>query len=222
MDQIVKKFKDKKLLNEAFTHRSFLNETADKINSNERLEFLGDAVLELLVSRYLYLKFPNFEEGKLTNLRSSIVRTETLAKASLKLGLNKKTKMSKGEEKGGGRENPTILANIFEAFLGAVYLDQGLEEARKFVDDYLFIFICEIIRNKAYLDFKSYLQEKIQERNKISPNYEVLKEEGPDHQKIFTVGVFIEGKMIGRGKGKSKQEAEERSAKQALESNGFL
>lgn len=222
MDQIVKNFKNKKLLNEAFTHRSFLNETSDNINSNERLEFLGDAVLELLVSQYLFFKFPHFEEGKLTNLRSSIVRTETLAKASLKLGLNKKIKMSKGEEKGGGRENPTILANIFEAFLGAVYLDQGLEEARKFVDDYLFIFIGEIIKNKAYLDFKSYLQEKIQERNKISPIYEVLKEEGPDHQKTFTVGVFVENKMIGKGKGRSKQEAEERSAKQALESNGFL
>lgn len=222
MDPIVKSFQSKKLLQEAFVHRSYLNETSEKLNSNERLEFLGDAVLELLVSQYLFNKFPYFEEGRLTNLRSSIVRTETLAKASLKLGFDKKILMSKGEEKGGGKKNPTILANVFEAFLGAVYLDQGLPTAARFVEENLLIFTAEIIKKRAYLDFKSFLQEKIQEKTKASPVYKVLEDEGPDHQKIFTVGVFVEEKMIGRGKGRSKQEAEERAAKQALESNGFL
>lgn len=222
MDSIVKSFQSKKLLQEAFVHRSYLNETSEKLNSNERLEFLGDAVLELLVSQYLFNRFPYFEEGRLTNLRSSIVRTETLAKASLKLGFDKKILMSKGEEKGGGKKNPTILANVFEAFLGAVYLDQGLPTAARFVEENLLIFTPEIIKKRAYLDFKSFLQEKIQEKTKASPVYKVLEDEGPDHQKIFTVGVFVQGKMIGRGKGRSKQEAEEGAAKQALESNGFL
>jgi len=222
MDSFLKNFNDKKILKQAFTHRSYLNETKEKLSSNERLEFLGDAVLELLISEYLFKKFPGYEEGALTNLRSSIVRTEALAKASLNLGFDKKLLLSKGEETGSGRKNPSILADVFESFLGALYLDLGLESARQFVYDKLFTYLPDIIKNKLYLDAKSYLQEKVQERKKVSPEYRVLKAEGPDHKKTFTVGVYVSGKKIGEGSGTSKQEAEERAAKFALEHGDFV
>lgn len=221
MEEIIKKFKNKSLLKEAFTHRSYLNETREKLNSNERLEFLGDAVLELLVSEHLFHRFPNFPEGRLTNLRSAIVRAESLARAARKLNLGEKLLMSKGEEEGGGRKNLSLLANCFEALLGALYLDQGISRVKEFLQATIFIYVPEIIKKRTYQDFKSYLQEKIQEKTKISPIYKVLKEEGPDHQKIFTVGVYVKDKKIGEGRGKSKQEAEQEAAKEGLEKREY-
>lgn len=222
MDKIIKKFKNKSLLKEAFTHRSYLNETREKLNSNERLEFLGDAVLELLVSEHLFHRFPNFPEGRLTNLRSAIVRAESLARVARKLNLGEKLLMSKGEEEGGGRKNLSLLANCFEALLGALYLDQGINRVKEFLQATLFIYVPEIIKKRIYQDFKSYLQEKVQEKTKISPIYKVLKEVGPDHQKIFTVGVYVKDKKMGQGRGKSKQEAEQEAAKEGLEKKGFI
>lgn len=215
-------YKDKKLEKNAFIHRSYLNETTEPLTSNERLEFLGDAVLELLVSQFLYTNFPSSEEGKLTALRSSIVRTEALAKAALRLEFDKKLFLSRGEEKTGGRKNPSLLADVFEAYIGALFLDQGLEIARNFVYDNLFIYLPAIIKNKSYRDAKSFLQEQIQEKEKVSPTYKVLKEIGPDHRKMFTIGVFVKDQKIGEGSGKSKQEAEEKAAKSALESAGLV
>ncbi|MBI4130597.1 ribonuclease III [Candidatus Roizmanbacteria bacterium] len=207
---------NQQLLNEAFTHRSYLNETKEQIASNERLEFLGDAVLEIIVSEYLFHQFTEFPEGKLTLLRSSIVRTESLSKAALLLDLGNQLRMSRGEEENGGRANKSILANTYEAVLGALYLDQGLLAARNFVQMSLFQTIPHILKNKAYLDAKSNLQEKVQEKLKVTPVYRVLTETGPDHKKIFTVGVFINNGKAGEGSGGSKQEAEAQAATEAL------
>ena len=206
-------------LNQAFIHRSYLNETTKKISSNERLEFLGDAVLELIVSLYLFSHFPESPEGKLTLLRSSIVRTEMLAKVAHTLGLGNKLKLGRGEEEGGGRQNPSILANTFEAVLGALYLDQGFEAAQEFVNRNLLPHIEEIVAKKLYFDAKSHLQEKVQEEMKVTPIYKVLREEGPDHQKQFSVGVYANERLLGEGKGKSKQDAERQAAQSALERN---
>lgn len=214
---ILKTFKNKDLLKQAFIHRSYLNESPEKVTSNERLEFLGDAVLELIISEYIFEQFKSFPEGKLTLIRSSIVRTETLARASQTLDLGKKLFLSRGEEENKGRENESILANTYEAFLGALYLDQGWEHAKEFVYTTLIPYIPEILETKSYRDAKSHLQEIIQEQLKITPAYRVLKEEGPDHDKLFTVGVFVDEKQIGAGSGKSKQEAEGEAAQQALE-----
>lgn len=205
------------LLEEALTHRSFLNETNKNIPSNERLEFLGDAVLELLVSAYLFQTFPAYPEGKLTNLRSATVNTKMLAYIALKLNLGNYLYLSKGEEAGGGRTNYSLLADVFEAVLGAIYLDQGLEAVNKVLAKYLFGIIRDIVKNGSYNDYKSLLQEKAQEKYRVTPTYTVLKEEGPDHAKIFYSAVFIDQKKLGEGKGKSKQEAEQDAAKAGLE-----
>jgi len=212
------KIDDEELLKEAFTHRSFLNESRDKIPSNERLEFLGDAVLEILVSEYLFHRFPLYPEGKLTLLRSSIVRTETLAKAAQLQSLGKYLHMSRGEEEHGGRTNESILANTYEAVVGALYLNKGLETVKSFLEATLFPRFEEIIDTKSYRDAKSHLQEVVQEQMKITPTYKVLHEEGPDHQKKFTVGVYVGEKLIGEGKGKNKQAAESAAAEVALKS----
>lgn len=209
-------FKNESLLVEAFTHRSFLNEAKVKLPSNERLEFLGDAVLEILVSEYLFHRFPEYPEGKLTLLRSSIVRTETLAKAARVLKLGEKLRLSRGEEEHGGRTNESILANTYEAVIGALYLDQGLSNVKSFLEKTLIPYFEEIVANKSYRDAKSNLQEVIQEQMKITPVYKVLKEEGPDHQKRFTVGVYVGEKQIGSGGGKNKQTAEAKAAEEAL------
>ncbi|MBI4137133.1 ribonuclease III [Candidatus Roizmanbacteria bacterium] len=210
------KINDKKLLKQAFIHRSYLNESKETIESNERLEFLGDAVLELIISEHIFEQFASFPEGKLTLIRSSIVRTETLAKSAQNLGLGKRLFLSRGEEENKGRENPSILANTYEAFLGALYLDQGWNTAKEFVYKTLIPFIPEILEKKSYRDAKSHLQELIQEQLKITPTYKVLTEVGPDHNKLFTVGVFVGNKQIGEGTGKSKQEAEGKAAEKAL------
>lgn len=211
-------FKNKKTLAQAFIHRSYLNEVKKKgLISNERLEFLGDAVLAFLTSSFLYQNFPQKKEGELTNLRSAVVCTKTLSKMARKLELGKFLKLSKGEEKEGGRENPSILADTFEAFLGAIYLDQGTQGAQDFLEATLFPYANKIIAKKSLKDPKSLFQEIVQEKIKASPVYKVLKEEGPDHAKLFKVGVFVGQKLYGEGVGKNKQEAEEKAARVAIE-----
>ncbi len=210
-------FKNKNLIRQAFVHRSFLNETDEIPTSNERLEFLGDSILSFLVSDYLYLHYPDFPEGELTNIRSSLVKTATLAEVSRKLGLGNYLMLSKGEEEGGGRQNTSILADTFEALLGAIYLDQGLTKVRELVENFLFPCLSTILSQKTYKDAKSVFQELVQDKIKISPVYKVLAESGPDHAKEFKVGVFVNNVLHGEGSGKSKQEAEMKAAKAALE-----
>ncbi|MBI2029425.1 ribonuclease III [Candidatus Gottesmanbacteria bacterium] len=210
-------FKDKKLLLDAITHRSFLNESPENIQSNERLEFLGDAVLELLVSDYLFRRFTDFPEGKLTNLRSAIVNTKTLGEIGKKLKFGDYLRLSKGEEAGGGRTNSSLLADVFEAVLGAIFIDQGIVIAKKFLDKYLYSQTAEILSIGTYNDYKSMLQEKAQEKFRITPTYEVIKEEGPDHNKTFYSRVLVGEVKLGEGKGKSKQEAEQDAARVGLE-----
>lgn len=209
-------FLKKPLYKIAFTHRSYLNEYPGEKESNERLEFLGDSILSFLVSSYLFEKRLTDEEGDLTNLRSFIVKTGSLAKAAQDLGLGKNLRMSRGEEQSGGRENPQLLANTYEALLGAIFLDQGLEKAREFVATSLLPLFENELQSGPPKDSKSRLQEIAQNTTKQSPKYKILKTEGPDHAKVFTVGVFLQGKQIGEGSGLSKQLAEEQAAQKAL------
>lgn len=212
------KFKDQNLLKTAFIHRSYLNEHPDeKLGHNERLEFLGDSVLGFLVSEYLFVKYPERAEGDLTNFRSSLVNARSLAAVAADLELGKYLLLSKGEEATGGRERQYLLANTFEALLGAIYLDQGLEPIRSLINTNILPSLDKIIDKKLYKDFKSDFQEKAQEKLNVTPLYRVLGESGPDHEKIFEVGVFVENEEFGRGKGKSKQNAEQEAAKSALE-----
>ncbi len=215
-------FSDKGLLTEALTHRSYLNEHPTTPSSNERLEFLGDSVLSILVSTELYKLYPTYPEGKLTALRSSLVRAKTLAELADTLTLGDFLLLSRGEEKGGGRKNGAILADTFEAVLGAVYLDQGLAAAKKVLARYLFPRIEEQNNRLGSLDYKSSLQEFTQEQSHQSPTYKVLAESGPDHAKHFSVGVFLATTELARGEGKSKQEAEQDAARLALEKSGKL
>ncbi|MDD2823291.1 MAG: ribonuclease III [Candidatus Daviesbacteria bacterium] len=200
----------------AFTHRSYLNESKSAMESNERMEFLGDSVLSFITSSYLFNKRLKDTEGDLTNLRAFIVKTDSLAKASSKLGLGELLNLSKGEEISGGRNNPQLLANTFEALLGAVYLDLGIEEATKFVESTLLPIFKEEMEKGAPKDSKSLLQEQIQARMQTSPKYKILGTTGPDHAKKFTVGVFINNTLSGQGTGSNKQQAEEAAAEQAL------
>lgn len=211
------KFNNPKLLKQAFIHRSYLNEVKTEHHSNERLEFLGDAVLSFIISSYLYNIRPSDEEGDLTNLRSYIVKTKSLAEAAEKLNLGEYLKLSRGEELGGGRKNPQLLANTFEAFLGAVFLDQGLKGAEKLVNQVLLPIFVDELKSGPPKDAKSQLQELVQNQVKQSPHYKIIETHGPDHAKKFVVGVFIQSKEAGRGKGSSKQEAEEQAAAEALE-----
>lgn len=213
---IGQKFKNLDLLTEALTHRSFLNENPKVKNSNERLEFLGDSVLSLLTSTELYSRFPHLPEGRLTSIRSNLVRTKTLADIAQKIKIGNYLLMSRGEEKSGGRENPSLLANSIEAIIGAIYLDRGLPDAQKFLEEFLYPQINDLSQDKIIYDFKSRLQEIIQEKKRFSPIYKVTNEEGPDHNKIFTVGVYVNSKLISQGHGKSKQEAEQDAARVAL------
>lgn len=210
-------FKDKSLLRLAFVHRSYLNESKETNESNERLEFLGDSVLSFLTSKHLYISYPQDPEGTLTNIRSGLVKTRTLADAARKLGLGRYLYLSKGEEESGGRNNTSLLADTFEAFLGAMYLDRGLSVVEKFLGAFLFPEITVIVETKSYVDFKSHLQEIIQEASKTSPTYRVTKSEGPDHDKTFWVEVLSKDTVLGQGKGKSKQEAQQAAAESALE-----
>lgn len=210
-------FTDPVLLATAFTHRSALNEYKDLNISNERLEFLGDAVLELSSSVYLFEKHPDDPEGVLTAYRSSLVKTSTLAKVAKVLGFGERLVMSKGEEQTGGRNNEALLADTFEAFVGALYLDQGYDVADAFLRQELYPLFKEIKEKRLYKDSKSQLQEYAQSHKKSVPIYTVLKEEGPDHHKVFTVAVSLNKKRISVAKGKSKQEAQQNAAQGALE-----
>lgn len=214
-------FKNLDILIEALTHRSYLNENKAAGAHNERLEFLGDAVLELASTHFLFNKFPNKPEGDLTAYRASLVNTVSLAQSAKLLGLNDMLLLSKGEAKDTGRARDIILANAFEAVLGAVYLDQGYDAAEAFVARTLYPKIDSIIENKAYQDAKSRFQEVAQEKKSITPAYRTISEEGPDHDKKFTVGAFLNEKEIARGEGKSKQEAEQDAAHAALETTGW-
>lgn len=209
--------KNKALFEQAFTHRSYLNESKTPLESNERLEFLGDSILSFVVSEYLYQHYPDFNEGILTNLRSLLVNTKSLANASKSLEFGKFLRLSKGEEESKGRENDTLLANCFESFIGALFMDQGIDAVRGFIAQVLFPMADEIVAKKAFKDPKSLFQEYVQAKKQSSPVYKVLHEEGPPHSKIFTIGAFVNQTNIGEGVGKSKQEAEEEAAKHALE-----
>lgn len=211
-------FKNKELLRQAFTHRSYLNENSGAgLEHNERLEFLGDAVIELIVTEELYKKYPLKPEGEMTNWRAALVNSKMLSKVSEELGFNDFLLLSKGEAKEEGKARSYILANTFEAVLGALYLDSGYEPAHKFLKKHLLPRLPNILEKGSYKDAKSKFQEKAQERVSVTPNYKVLKEAGPDHDKIFEVGVFLEKEIVASGKGSSKQEAEEEAAKKALE-----
>jgi len=212
-------FKSKKLIEQVFIHRSYLNETHDEnLESNERLEFLGDSILSFVVSSYIFNKHSKLEEGQLTSIRSVLTNTETLYETSKKLGLGKLLKLSKGEETSGGRENKTILANTLEAYIGGLYIDQGLEAVRLFIEETILAQAENIIEEQGLKDPKSALQEKIQETHKESPLYKVVKEEGPDHNKLYTIGVYIGEKLLAEGSGPSKQDAEKKAAQEALKS----
>lgn len=211
------KFNSQKLLQLAFIHRSYLNESKESTESNERLEFLGDSILSFVVSDHLYKTYPDFDEGILTNLRSLVVNTKSLAKKAKKLNFGKRLKLSHGEEDSGGRENDSILANTFEAVIGALFMDQGIDSVRTFLYTVLIPEIEEYVQKKVFKDPKSLLQEYVQARKQNSPVYRVLHEEGPAHAKQFTIGVFVEDNQVGQGQGKSKQDAEEQAAEQALE-----
>ncbi len=210
-------FSNENLLVTAFVHRSYLNENSDYKEHNERLEFLGDAVLELVVTEYLYKNYPN-PEGDLTNWRSALVKTETISDASRDLGFENYLFMSRGESKSKGRARQLILANCFEAVIGAIYMDKGYTSAKKFISENLIKRLPEIIDKKLYIDPKSRLQELAQRKESITPKYDVLEESGPDHQRTFKVGVFLEKRKIGEGKGSSKQLAQQDAAEDALKS----
>lgn len=221
-DQLGIKFKNQDLLIQAFVHRSYLNENPNfRLSQNERLEFLGDAVLELVVSDYLYKKYPDQPEGKLTNWRASLVNAKMLAQVAQELNLNEFLLLSKGETKEKGKARQYILANTFESLVGALYLDSGISPCDGFVKKYLISKLSEIIESGLYRDAKSHLQETAQEKEGITPMYKVLKEWGPDHAKSFIVGAFLEEKLIAEGEGSSKQEAEEAAAKKALADMGW-
>lgn len=215
-------FANKDLLKQAFTHRSYLNEhRGTGMEHNERLEFLGDAVLELVVTHFLYKKFPQKNEGDLTAYRSALVNTNTLSDAATKLGMNAFLLLSKGEAKDTGRARQFILANTFESFIGALYLDQGYDAAEKFIATNIFPLIEDIVAKKTFIDSKSKFQEAAQEHTGITPAYKLVKEFGPDHNKVFTVGVYVGDDEIAQGEGLSKQEAEQKAAEKALEKKGW-
>ena len=210
-------FSNKDLLTQAFVHRSYLNENPDfRLDHNERLEFLGDAVLELVVTEYLYNEYPQKNEGELTNWRAALVNAKMLMLIAEELGFNDFLLLSRGEKKELGKARQYILANTFESFIGACYLDAGYNQAATFIKKYLLSKLAEIIERKLYQDAKSHFQEKAQERDGVTPMYKVLKEWGPDHKKKFTVGVFLKTELVAEGEGYSKQEAEEEAAKEAL------
>tara|TARA_B100000508_G_C11460166_1_gene278830 strand:- start:297 stop:1004 length:708 start_codon:yes stop_codon:yes gene_type:complete len=210
-------FGEKGLITSAITHRSYLNEHREATwEHNERLEFLGDAVLELVVTRFLYDKYPEKPEGELTAVRAALVNTVSLSAASEQLGVNEYLLMSKGESKDTGRARQYILANAFEAFVGALYLDDGYERAARFIGDNLFAKTEEIVEKRLWQDPKSRFQELAQEHCSITPNYETLHTDGPDHDRTFTIGVFLKKEKVAEGTGRSKQEAEQSAAEAAI------
>lgn len=210
-------FENKGLLTQAFMHRSFVAEhNLEDSASNERLEFLGDAVLELAVTRYLYEVFATQPEGVLTQWRAIIVNTKNLAEAAKGIAITGYIFLSRGEKLSGGTEKDRILANVLEALIGAIYLDQGYERAEQFVKDFILQDAEKLLEAYRQYNPKGVLQEKIQASKRVTPEYRILEESGPDHSKTFLAGIFLEGKIIGKGKGISKKEAEEEAARDAL------
>ena len=216
-------FKNKNLLKQAFIHRSYINENPSAgLSHNERLEFLGDAVLELIVTNFLYKKYPNYTEGELTALRSALVNAIIISEVALKIGMNDFLLLSKGEARDTGKARQYILANTYEAYVGAVYLDQGYDIANQFIAKTLLPYTEEIVSKKLWRDAKSLVQEKAQEYVNFTPAYKVLSESGPDHDKHFTIGIYFGPDLIAEGKGKSKQEAEQKAAEAALKMKNWL
>ncbi len=216
-------FKNKDLLRHAFTHRSFINENKGQIREhNERLEFLGDAVLELIVTDYLFNKYPEKTEGDLTSYRSALVNSTTLAALATELGMNDFLLLSHGESKDTGRARVYILANTFEAFLGALYIDQGYDAAKKFTAQHVFPLTDNIVEKGLWMDAKSRFQELAQEKIGSTPIYKTIKETGPDHDKEFTVGVYIGKDLAATGEGRSKQEAEQDAARKGLREKQWI
>ncbi len=216
-------FVNKDHLLSAVTHRSYLNEHKGATQEhNERLEFLGDAVLELVVTDYLFKKYPEKPEGELTAVRAALVNTVSLSDSAQKLGLNDFMLMSKGEAKDTGRARQYILANAFESCIGAIYLDQGYEAAERFIADHLFQKTDRIVEKRLWQDPKSRFQEFAQDKVSITPAYEMLAQVGPDHDRVFTVGVFLKGEKVAEGQGRSKQEAEQDAAERAIEAKGWM
>ena len=210
------KFNNIDLLQQALVHRSYINENPDfRLDQNERLEFLGDAVLELIVTEYLYNNYPN-PEGELTNWRAALVNAKMLAQIAKRLELNNHLFLSRGEAKDTGRARQYILANAFEALIGAIYFDQGYEAVKNFIEREVLKELPHILENQLFRDPKSRFQEMAQEKAGITPSYEVLKEWGPDHAKRFVVGVYLGKELVAQGEGNSKQEAQEKAAWEGL------
>jgi ribonuclease-3 len=216
-------FEDKTLLTNAFVHRSYHNENPNfEIPSNEKLEFLGDSVLSLITSVYLFKNYPDYQEGDYTDMKAAIVNTNSLYAASQDLGLGEFLFLSKGEEENAGRENKSILADCFEALLGVVYLEKGFDVSYSFVETFLFRDTLDnIITKKLYMPAKNVLQEYYQDKYKKLPEYKVEGESGPEHDKTYSVGVYDDAQMLGLGSGKSKKEAEESAARRALQKLGI-
>lgn len=215
-------FKNRTLIEQAFTHRSYLNENRGEARDhNERLEFLGDAVLELAVTEYLYAKYPEKPEGDLTAYRAALVNTQSISESATKLGMNDYLLLSRGEAKDTGRARQIILANAFEAMIGALYLDGGYEVAGKFIADQLFHKTDEVVAKRLWQDAKSRFQEIAQELTSVTPRYELLSQSGPDHNKSFVVGAYIGSEKVATGEGRSKQEAEQDAAQKALAVKGW-
>lgn len=209
-------FKDISLLERAFTHRSYLNEHPSLgLEHNERQEFLGDAVLELVVTDHLFRNYPN-PEGDLTNWRSALVKTESLSAVAKQLELEPYLKLSRGEAKGNDRSRALIMANCVEAIIGGIYLDQGYDAAKAFITKYIIAPLPKILEDGSWVDPKSRFQELSQEQQGHTPQYKVMQEAGPDHDKLFTVGVYLDGKLYGQGEGSSKQAAQQAAAANAL------
>jgi len=210
-------FKNKDLLQQAFVHRSYLNENRDfYLQHNERLEFLGDAVLELIVTEHLYKEYPDNPEGDLTAWRAALVNTKMLSHIGRELEFSDYLMLSRGEAKEEGKARDYILANTVEAFIGASYLDQGLKNAEKFITTYILSKLPEVLKDRLFLDAKSRFQELAQEKISTTPTYEVIKDWGPDHAKNFRIGVYLDRELVAEGEGSSKQEAEQDAAKNAL------
>lgn len=220
-NQIGVNFKNEDLLLQALTHRSYLNEnTKWHLDHNERLEFLGDAVLELVVTEYLYAHYPN-PEGELTSWRAALVNAITLSRLSEKIKLNDYLLLSRGEARDTGRARQFILANAMEALIGAIHLDQGYTAATKFIADFILPELPAILQQGSHRDYKSRFQEEAQERAGVTPDYEVIKEWGPDHAKHFQVGVYLGSELVAEGEGPSKQEAQQEAAREALLQKGW-
>lgn len=215
-------FRNSQLLEQAFTHRSYLNENRQSGREhNERLEFLGDAVLELVVTEFLFAKYPEKAEGELTAVRAALVNTVSISAAATRLDMNDHLFLSRGEAKDTGRARAIILANAFEALIGAIYLDAGYEPAKKFISEQLFNMADEVVAKKLWQDAKSKFQELAQEQSGITPSYQMLQQSGPDHDKRFVIGAYIGQEKIAQGEGRSKQEAEQAAAEKALAAKGW-